>query len=288
MATDNPGVWTQLGTGLTNAPVWDMDYDPDDDTLVAATIGRGVWTLTPVANLGPALSISDVTVTEGNAASVTAVFNVTLAPASAETVTVSFATADGSATVDSNNFSSDSPIDIPARRGHAVSLDLLVSGANGNISKVTVTLHGFDHPWTADVDVLLVGPGGQSVVLMSDVGGGVNTSGSRADHRRRRVSIRARVLLRPGTYQPTNLEDSEGADAYAWPALPAAMDPRWRYSTAPRPTEPGVSYSSMTTGRTAARFPDGRLVFRRAAATISPSRDADVFTGLTSRPSRSP
>jgi subtilisin-like proprotein convertase family protein len=37
------------------------------------------------------------------------------------------------------------------------------------ISKVTVTLFNFIHPSPADVDVLLVGPGGQTVVLMSDV-----------------------------------------------------------------------------------------------------------------------
>jgi hypothetical protein len=37
------GVWTELGAGLPNAPVWDMDYDPIDDVLVAGTLGRGAW-----------------------------------------------------------------------------------------------------------------------------------------------------------------------------------------------------------------------------------------------------
>jgi photosystem II stability/assembly factor-like uncharacterized protein len=55
MAVDNPGVWNQLGTGLTNAPVFDLDYDAVDDTLVAGTMGRGAWKLNPVANLGPLL-----------------------------------------------------------------------------------------------------------------------------------------------------------------------------------------------------------------------------------------
>src|SRR5204863_2711018 len=47
-----------------------------------------------------------------------------------------------------------------------------VSGMNGTISQVTVTLHGLNHTWPADVDMLLVSPNGQKVVIFSDVGGG--------------------------------------------------------------------------------------------------------------------
>ena len=46
----------------------------------------------------PSLSINDVTVTEGNAGTVSATFNVTLSAAATGTVTVSFATANGTAT----------------------------------------------------------------------------------------------------------------------------------------------------------------------------------------------
>lgn len=46
----------------------------------------------------PDISISDVTVTEGDSGTVNATFNVTLSAASAQTVTVAFATADGTAT----------------------------------------------------------------------------------------------------------------------------------------------------------------------------------------------
>jgi parallel beta-helix repeat protein len=50
----------------------------------------------------PSLSISDVTVTEGDAGTTTASFAVTLSAASAQAVTVSFATADGTATAGSD------------------------------------------------------------------------------------------------------------------------------------------------------------------------------------------
>lgn len=45
MATNNVNVWNRLGTGLSNAPVWDLDYDGTDDVLVAGTMGRGAWKL---------------------------------------------------------------------------------------------------------------------------------------------------------------------------------------------------------------------------------------------------
>jgi subtilisin-like proprotein convertase family protein len=48
---------------------------------------------------------------------------------------------------------------------------LLVSGVSGVISKVRVTLKNLTHGFPNDIDVLLVGPTGQSLILMSDVGG---------------------------------------------------------------------------------------------------------------------
>jgi Domain of unknown function (DUF4082)/Bacterial Ig-like domain/Calx-beta domain len=56
----------------------------------------------------PALAINDVTVTEGNSASLNAVFTVTLSAASGQTVTVGYATANGTATA---------PADFTAKSG---------------------------------------------------------------------------------------------------------------------------------------------------------------------------
>ncbi len=47
-----------------------------------------------------------------------------------------------------------------------------VAGFGGTVGDVSVTLHGLSHEFPDDVDVLLVGPGGQAVGLMNDVGGG--------------------------------------------------------------------------------------------------------------------
>lgn len=45
-------VWDTLGTGLPNAPVYELSYSFGDDTLVAGTLGRGAFSLSPIiANL---------------------------------------------------------------------------------------------------------------------------------------------------------------------------------------------------------------------------------------------
>jgi len=48
---------------------------------------------------------------------------------------------------------------------------IFVSGLTASVFHVRATLNNFSHSYADDVDVLLVGPGGQSVLLMSDCGG---------------------------------------------------------------------------------------------------------------------
>jgi len=84
--------------------VGDMQVEPDETFVVnlsnavnaeiADGQGAGLITNDDVA---PQLSINDVTVAEGNVGPTLAEFTVTLAPASSQTVTVNFATADDSA-----------------------------------------------------------------------------------------------------------------------------------------------------------------------------------------------
>jgi FlgD Ig-like domain len=45
------GCWFELGTGLPHTFTWDLDYDVSRDLLVAGMLGRGAWSLTPVASL---------------------------------------------------------------------------------------------------------------------------------------------------------------------------------------------------------------------------------------------
>ena len=47
MFPDNEGHWYAINEGLPHAPVWELDYSAADAVLVAGTLGRGAWSLTP-------------------------------------------------------------------------------------------------------------------------------------------------------------------------------------------------------------------------------------------------
>lgn len=69
-------------------------------------------------------------------------------------------------------FANSSSISLPAAGPATVyPSSILVSGMSGGVSHVTVKLLGFNHTWPDDFDVLLVGPRGQNVLLISDAGG---------------------------------------------------------------------------------------------------------------------
>jgi len=55
--------------------------------------------------------------------------------------------------------------------------DIAVTGVAGLITNVAITLNGLTHPYPADLDILVVGPGGQRVVLFSNAGGGHSMDG---------------------------------------------------------------------------------------------------------------
>jgi photosystem II stability/assembly factor-like uncharacterized protein len=50
-STDGGRNWNCLGSGLPNAPVWDLQVHPRDNMLVIATNGRGMWAIDDVAPL---------------------------------------------------------------------------------------------------------------------------------------------------------------------------------------------------------------------------------------------
>ncbi len=96
---------------------------------------------------------------------------------------------------------------------------ILVDGVEGSVSKVTVTLADLSHSYPTDLDILLVGPQGQTVMLMSDAGGG---GGSSALARVRLTFDDAAAGLLPetpissGTYKPSNYDTA--TDNFTEPA----------------------------------------------------------------------
>ena len=96
---------------------------------------------------------------------------------------------------------------------------ITVSNVPGTVQKITVTLNDFQHSFPDDVDVLLVAPNGQSIVLMSDAGGSRNTSGAVLtfdDAAQNALPDNGQITS--GTFKPT---DFEPGDDFPPPAPPA-------------------------------------------------------------------
>jgi hypothetical protein len=72
-------------------------------------------------------------------------------------------------------FSNSSPVTVPGAGTAGVAnvypATISVSGLAGTIFDVNVSLLGISHEFPRDIDVLLVGPTGASIALMTDVGG---------------------------------------------------------------------------------------------------------------------
>ncbi|MBN1270215.1 MAG: multicopper oxidase domain-containing protein [Kiritimatiellae bacterium] len=97
---------------------------------------------------------------------------------------------------------------------------LTVSGFDGTIGRITVTLRGFRHGRPRDVDVLLVSPDGQKVLLMSDAGGNSFVKDITLAFNDAAAASLTSSKLSSGTYKPTNLPDGDADDFPGAPAGP--------------------------------------------------------------------
>lgn len=110
-------------------------------------------------------------------------------------------------TVTSNTSSSNtntSPIAIADGKTNTTTIN--VSGVTGTVTKVTVKLDGLTHTYPDDIDVVLVGPGGQKVMLMSDMGGSTDISNvvlTFSDSAASALPDSSKLLT--GTYKPGNV-----------------------------------------------------------------------------------
>ena len=122
-------------TKQVTVPVQSDTLDEIDENFTVGLANADGATITDDQGFGtitdndplPALSVNDVTVTEGDAGTVDATFTVTLAPVSGRLVTVHYATANGSATT---------PADYTATSG------TLTFAAGDTSETITVTVNG--------------------------------------------------------------------------------------------------------------------------------------------------
>jgi subtilisin family serine protease len=144
------------------------------------------------------LTVDGPSLSEGHSGTTNAVFTVTLSEPNATGVSVDYATSDVTAF---SGAVTGAGVSIPsAGRASPYPSSVVVPAGAGVVTRVQVILSGFTHAFTDEVDVLLVGPGGQTCVLMADVDGNAsNVSLSFDDGGSLLVNASA-----SGTYRPTN------------------------------------------------------------------------------------
>jgi subtilisin-like proprotein convertase family protein len=97
--------------------------------------------------------------------------------------------------------------------------NVTVTGVPGTITKVTAKLNGLSHTFPGDLDVLLVSPGGQKVILMSDAGGGTDVTGVNYTFDDAAASSMSVGANPTGTYKPSNFVGvAPEPDTFAAPA----------------------------------------------------------------------
>ena len=94
-----------------------------------------------------------------------------------------------------------------------------VSGLGTKVSDVNLTLKGLSHDYPDDLDLLLVGPGGQQSLLMSDVGGGDEVNGLDLTFDDQAPSgIADDASPTTGSYRPTDVAVPGAPDRFDAPA----------------------------------------------------------------------
>ena len=104
-------------------------------------------------------------------------------------------------------FSNSGPIAVPGvgtgpGQANPYPSAITISGLAGTITNVDVTLTRASHTFPSDIDVLLVGPSGENVVLMADVGGSTDITNVILTFDDAALTTVPATIV-PGTYRPT-------------------------------------------------------------------------------------
>jgi subtilisin-like proprotein convertase family protein len=187
-ATRGLGVFAQVtnaGTGANNTRVIESFLSPGDST--------------------PTFSINDVSLAEGNAGTRMLAFTVNLANPSIGESRITYATADGTATSPETTFTRVGTITVNDNAAATpYPANLAVAGLSGTIQSLAVRLDGVTHTFPGDLEVVLVGPGGQRVNLWSDAGASVDLSNAAITFRDGFPPLAGDNLTPGGTYAPTD------------------------------------------------------------------------------------
>ena len=99
---------------------------------------------------------------------------------------------------------------------------ITVPSTSGTVIKATVSLNGFNHTYPSDVDILLVGPSGQKLLLMSDAGGTADVVNASISFNDTASASLPNNSIISGTYKPTNNDTNSDTFPSPAPASPYA------------------------------------------------------------------
>jgi hypothetical protein len=217
----DPGETVTMSFGLTNSGTADTT-----NLVVTLLATNGVTAPTGPQNYGvipaggAAVSRTFTFTASGSCGgSVTPVLQ--LQDGSANLGTVSNIFGLGNTTIAAQSFTNPSSITIVDNTAASVyPSTITVSNLTGTITKVTATLRGLSHTFPDDIDILLVGPGGQKTLMASDGGGANAVNGVTLTFDDSAVSsLPDSGQITAGTYKPTNFDTN--SDVFPGPA-PAA------------------------------------------------------------------
>ena len=163
--------------------------------------------------------------------------------------------------------------------------NIAVSGLPGSVTKVTVTLNNlnFDNP--SEADILLVGPNGQSVTLMSDATGGTYNMTLTFDDAAL-SPLPSDLTLRSGSYKPTDFDPAD--DYYDVFPAPAPVEPYGTTLSVFNGTNPHGTWSLYTVDDIPWDYWDydedvisggWSLTVTAAAPSPNPLDDSQLFVG---------
>ncbi|HEY6167374.1 MAG TPA: PKD domain-containing protein, partial [Verrucomicrobiae bacterium] len=117
----------------------------------------------------------------------------------------------GKTTVSTRSFTNSAAVTInDAGTATPYPSTITVTNLAGTITKITATLSNLNHTYPSDIDVLLVGPTGQTILLMSDTGGGNAIAGVTLKFDDAAASVLSdTATITSGTYKPTDYEAGE-------------------------------------------------------------------------------
>jgi len=121
-------------------------------------------------------------------------------------------------------FSNFGSISIPASGTEGIANPyqsiITVSGMTGTITDVNVIIDGLSHTFPDDIDMLLVGPGGQKIILLSDAGGPGDVANLNITFDDEAAASPSNgQFLESGTFKPSNYTGNGGPiDVFPAPA----------------------------------------------------------------------